>query len=56
MRFSGKQEISKELENIANAMNDYYNGLAAIENIIKNWDPLKKASISHRSFIIITFL
>ncbi|XP_011879967.1 PREDICTED: hydrocephalus-inducing protein-like [Vollenhovia emeryi] len=34
--------MSRELENISNAMNDYYNRLLAIENIIKNWDSLKK--------------
>lgn len=42
-----KEEISKELENITNAMNDYYSSLLAIENIIKNWDPFKKANIKN---------
>ncbi|XP_011690792.1 PREDICTED: hydrocephalus-inducing protein-like [Wasmannia auropunctata] len=42
---SEKQEMSKELKNIADAMNDYYNRLSAIENIIKNWDPLKKDTL-----------
>lgn len=42
---SEKPEISKELEDIGNAMNDYYNRLSAIENVIKNWDPFKKANI-----------
>ncbi|XP_072764383.1 hydrocephalus-inducing protein homolog [Anoplolepis gracilipes] len=40
-----KQETSKDLENIANAMNDYYSSLSAIENIIKHWDPLKKDAL-----------
>jgi hypothetical protein len=39
-----KQQISKELENIVNIMNDYYNSLSAIENVIKNWDPLEKVN------------
>ncbi|TGZ50588.1 hypothetical protein DBV15_08089 [Temnothorax longispinosus] len=43
-KVSEKQEVPKELENIANAMNDYHSRLSAIENIIKNWDPLKKAN------------
>ncbi|EFN85830.1 hypothetical protein EAI_16674 [Harpegnathos saltator] len=38
-----KREMSEELENIAKAMDDYRNNLSAIENIIKNWDPLRKA-------------
>lgn len=37
--------MSKELENIAKAMNDYYSNLSAIENIIKNWDPLQKVNV-----------
>ncbi|XP_014477569.1 PREDICTED: hydrocephalus-inducing protein homolog [Dinoponera quadriceps] len=37
-----KQEMSEELENIAKAMNNYHSNLSVIENIIKNWDPLKK--------------
>ncbi|KYN44368.1 Hydrocephalus-inducing protein [Trachymyrmex septentrionalis] len=40
-----RQEISKELETIADAMNDYYSQLSAIENVIKNWDPLKKDAL-----------
>ncbi|XP_039306782.1 hydrocephalus-inducing protein homolog [Solenopsis invicta] len=40
-----KQEKSKELQDIASAMNDYYSRLSAIENIIKNWDPLKKDAL-----------
>lgn len=35
--------MSEELENIAKAMEDYHSSLSVIENIIKNWDPLKKA-------------
>lgn len=51
---SEKKEIPKELEDIANAMNDYYSCLSAIENVIKNWDPLKKANIcKYLTYIIL---
>jgi len=46
---SEKQELSKELKDIADAMNDYYSHLSAIENVIKNWDPLKKVNKSEYS-------
>ncbi|XP_036144321.1 LOW QUALITY PROTEIN: hydrocephalus-inducing protein [Monomorium pharaonis] len=39
------KEVSNELQNINNAMNDYYNRLSVIENIIQNWDPLKKNAL-----------
>lgn len=42
---SEKQETSKELKAITDAMNDYYSHLSAVENVIKNWDPLKKVNI-----------
>jgi len=53
-----KQEISKELKDIADAMNDYYSHLSTIENVIKNWDPFKKANKSEysKANILIFFL
>ncbi|KYQ52600.1 Hydrocephalus-inducing protein [Trachymyrmex zeteki] len=45
LEISEKQETSKELKAITDAMNDYYSHLSAVENVIKNWDPLKKDAL-----------
>ncbi|KAG5334606.1 HYDIN protein, partial [Acromyrmex charruanus] len=45
LEISERQEISEELKTIADAMNDYYSHLSAIENVIQNWDPLKKDAL-----------
>lgn len=42
---AGKEFVSAEVKEIGAAMNRYYTDLSAIENVIRNWDPVKKSMV-----------
>ncbi|XP_017761798.1 PREDICTED: LOW QUALITY PROTEIN: hydrocephalus-inducing protein-like [Eufriesea mexicana] len=44
---SRKESVSAEVREIVAAMNRYYTDLSSIENVIHNWDPVKKIMEVH---------